>query len=148
MGAHNSTRSAAYVFEKGPDGAWATRARLTNSIPGSVRFTQSMAIDGNTAVFSAHQDSTTANRSGAVYVFTGFASAPPLPNPTITYPSADDSVGLTFFGTTGQSYLLQRIPDLLAWTTIQTLVAGADGQVHYQDPTPPAARAFYRVVLP
>ncbi|MBL9171051.1 MAG: hypothetical protein JNN07_25185 [Verrucomicrobiales bacterium] len=148
VGAHNSSRSAAYVFERGSDGAWATRARLTNSVPGSVRFTQSMAIDGNTAVFSAHQDSTTANRSGAVYVFTGFASAPPLPNPTITYQSADDSVELTFFGTVGQSYLLQRSPDLLGWTTIQTVVANAEGQVEYQDANPPAEGAFYRIVLP
>lgn len=148
VGAHNSSRSAAYVFERASDGAWATSARLTNSVPGSVRFTQYMALDGNTAVFSAHQDSTLGNRSGAVYVFTGFASAPPLPNPTITYQSAENSVELTFFGTVGQSYLLQRSPDLLGWTTIQTVVANGEGQVHYQDANPPAEGAFYRIVLP
>ena len=149
VGAYNGTRDATYVFARS-NGVWTTRQRLTNSGPGTVGFGYAVAIEGNVAAISAQRDSTGANRAGAAFVYSGFAAAPPLPNPTIVFQSGGAAVDLTFYGVPGQQYLLQRSESLSPpnWTTLQTITAAPDGKVSYTDLSPPPGGAFYRITPP
>ena len=55
-------------------------------------------------------------------------------------------VAVVFRGTTGQTYTIQRTGDLTAaWTTIATVMAGADGTIPVDDPSPLPNRGFYRI---
>jgi hypothetical protein len=58
------------------------------------------------------------------------------------------SVGLRFQGIPGQSYLIQRSPDMAVWTTLTTTTANADGTLTYTDESPPQPNGFYRLALP
>ncbi len=149
VGAYNGARDATYVFARS-NGVWTTRQRLTNSGPASVGFGYAVAIEGNVAAISAQRDSTGANRAGAAFVYSGFADAPPLPNPTVVFQSGGAAVDLTFYGTPGQQYLLQRTESLSPanWITLQTLTAAPDGKVTYIDANPPTGGAFYRITPP
>ena len=77
-------------------------------------------------------------------------NAPPLPNPTVVFQSGGAAVDLTFYGTPGQQYLLQRTESLSPanWITLQTLTAAPDGKVTYIDANPPTGGAFYRITPP
>ena len=149
VGAYNGTRDATYVFARS-NGVWATRQRLTNSGPSTVGFGYAVAIEGNVAAISAQRDSTGANRAGAAFVYSGFATAPPLPNPTIVFQPGGAAVDLTFYGVPGQQYLLQRSESLSPpnWITLQTITAAPDGKVSYTDLSPPPGGAFYRITPP
>ena len=59
-------------------------------------------------------------------------------------------VRLTFQGIPGRTYVIQRSTTMLAgsWTQIQTVTAGENTQVSFDDPEAPAHSAFYRVVIP
>jgi len=56
----------------------------------------------------------------------------------------DGKVDLTFRGIPGRSYTVQRSTNLLTWTTLATVVAGADGRIAFTDPSPPQPSAYYR----
>jgi hypothetical protein len=56
----------------------------------------------------------------------------------------DGMVDLTFRGIPGRSYTVQRSTNLLTWTTLATVVAGADGRIAFTDPSPPQPSAYYR----
>ena len=61
---------AAYVFRQQQDGKWVNEAKLTarDAIPFA-EFGYAVAIDADTAVIGARQDSTRADAAGSVYVF-------------------------------------------------------------------------------
>ena len=42
-------------------------------------------------------------------------------------------------------YTLQRTVDLSSWTNISGTVSGNATNLYFQDPTPPAGAAFYRI---
>jgi hypothetical protein len=56
----------------------------------------------------------------------------------------DGMVDLTFRGIPGRSYTVQRSTNLLTWTTLATVVAGADGRIAFTDPSPPQPSGYYR----
>jgi hypothetical protein len=56
----------------------------------------------------------------------------------------DGKVDLTFRGIPGRSYTVQRSTILLTWTTLATVVAGADGRIAFTDPSPPQPSGYYR----
>ena len=55
---------------------------------------------------------------------------------------------LNFTGKPGTTYRFQRSTNLTSWSTIQTLTAGANGQIQFTDSTPPAGKVFYRLATP
>jgi hypothetical protein len=52
---------------------------------------------------------------------------------------------LNFTGKPGTTYDFQRSTNLSSWNTLQTLTAGANGQIEFTDSSPPAGGAFYRL---
>ena len=67
------------------------------------------------------------------------------PQPTIAPdPSGNGDIVLLFHGQPGQTYLLQRSPDLQNWTTLQTLAAPPNGQMPFTDTDPLTPRGYYR----
>jgi trimeric autotransporter adhesin len=58
------------------------------------------------------------------------------------------AVSVLFFGIPGQSYQIQRSPDLTNWTFLQNVTAAADGTISFTDPNPPPGAGFYRTVVP
>jgi hypothetical protein len=73
----------------------------------------------------------------------------PAPEGTLSVPGGT-SADLLFHGYPGISHEVQRSIDLDNWITLQTIVADTNGEIPYQDPSPPSPRAYYRVqpVLP
>jgi Tol biopolymer transport system component len=55
---------------------------------------------------------------------------------------------LTADGLSFTTWILQSSSDLVNWTGVATNTAGADGQVTLNDPMPPGARRFYRLIEP
>jgi hypothetical protein len=56
---------------------------------------------------------------------------------------------LGFIGLAGETYVIQRSPNLVDWTTLGTTTSGPDGSIEWDDPdagTQPAR--FYRVMQP
>jgi len=73
---------------------------------------------------------------------------PPMPPLTITLNASGQPV-ISFTGTAGTSYPIQRSTDLdMGWSVLSTIVAGAGGSVSYTDTSAPAGRAFYRTAVP
>jgi hypothetical protein len=60
-----------------------------------------------------------------------------------------NSFRLRFAGLPGLPYTLQRAPSVAGpWTPLTTITVGSDGFTEYEDPSPPAAEAYYRTVYP
>ena len=59
-----------------------------------------------------------------------------------------NQVRLRFTGRAGFNYTLQRSPNLLNWTDLQTLGAPPNGFVEFTDPAPPPGKSFYRLATP
>jgi hypothetical protein len=59
-------------------------------------------------------------------------------------------VRLTFRGIPGRTYAIQRSTTMLdgSWTQIQTVTAGENAQVTFDDPEAPAHSTFYRIGIP
>ena len=72
--------------------------------------------------------------------------------PHITIQHTGGTYTLSFTGSAGTSYRIQRAADLNGlpgnWMTISTQVAPAGGVVTYEDTAPPPNQAFYQVVTP
>ena len=73
-----------------------------------------------------------------------------LPLPSLQAPARSASGWrLTFTGVSGTSQALQRAVVLAGpWTTLTNIVLGPLGSAGYDDQSPPAAGAFYRVSRP
>ncbi len=72
---------------------------------------------------------------------------PPLPPLSITLNGSGQPV-ISFTGTAGTSYPIQRSTDLQTdWSVLSTIVAGAGGSVTYTDTAAPVGRAFYRTAV-
>jgi hypothetical protein len=79
------------------------------------------------------------------------SGAPPADNHVAISKSNAGGYNLTFKGTPGTTYRIQRTTDLTApitWTDISTQTAPPSGIIFYNDATPPAGQAFYQVVTP
>ncbi len=76
-----------------------------------------------------------------VNVITSSVTGPPQASVTIR---ADGKVEALFCGIPRANYLIERSPDLVNWTPMQTLPAGDDGLLPVLYPAPPADHAFYR----
>ena len=62
---------------------------------------------------------------------------------------ASGGLFIRFNGVGGFAYQLQRTTNVSGpWTSIATNTALVPGLIEFQDPNPPAARAFYRAILP
>jgi hypothetical protein len=73
--------------------------------------------------------------------------APPAQN-QVAISKSDSGYMITFRGTSGTSYEIQRTTDLSApiqWTTISTQTAPPSGIIFYDDTTPAGRQAFYQV---
>lgn len=61
--------------------------------------------------------------------------------------SAGGSMTVSFYGIPGTDYVIQRSPDLSAWTDVITNTAPSDGLIQYTE-IPPYSPAFYRTRQP
>ena len=61
-------------------------------------------------------------------------------NPPKLSPQPDGKMGIRFHGIPGRTYIIQRSTDMLAWSTIDTVVAGPTGLIDITDPNPPDRR--------
>jgi hypothetical protein len=79
------------------------------------------------------------------------AGSPPavLPQVTITFNASNQPV-LTFTGTAGRTYTIQRSATLAtaSWSAIGTATAAGDGSVSFTDTAPLLGTGYYRVVIP
>ena len=57
------------------------------------------------------------------------------------------SMTITFYGIPNYEYVIQRSPDVAAWTDVATNSAAADGVIQYTE-SPPYSPVFYRVRTP
>jgi len=81
------------------------------------------------------------------------ASTPEESGGTLLDPPAlavqqDGTVQLTFQGVPGETYVVERSPDLSEWTPLQTLVIDDAGMLEFTDPSPPSPNGFYRLTKP
>jgi alpha-tubulin suppressor-like RCC1 family protein len=74
------------------------------------------------------------------------AAGVPSPNPPQITGQPGGKLGVTFRGIPGRTYRIQRSPDLSAWATVATVVAGPTGGIHWLDESPPQPSAYYRLV--
>jgi sugar lactone lactonase YvrE len=56
--------------------------------------------------------------------------------------------GISFQGTPGSTYLIQRSVDLLTWHDLARVTADATGLIQHSDPSPPKPSAYYRIAIP
>ena len=91
--------------------------------------------------------------------FSGLSNSVPITvtggqMPPLNYVAMTQSGGVntvSFRGTPGTSYRIQRTTDLTApvtWTTLSTQTAPPSGIIAIQDTNPPAGQAFYRAITP
>ena len=66
----------------------------------------------------------------------------------ITITVTGGQAAISFQGTPGQSYQVERSPNLGQWAPIGSATAAPNGVVTFTDTTRPPGRAFYRIVLP
>ena len=58
------------------------------------------------------------------------------------------TVGLYFPAVTGRNYRLQRTVNMTDWPTLTEVAADSFGNIHFNDPSPPPGKAFYRLAEP
>jgi hypothetical protein len=66
----------------------------------------------------------------------------------ITITVTGGQAAISFQGTPGQSYQVERSPNLGQWAPIGSATAAPNGVVTFTDTPRPPGRAFYRIVLP
>ena len=69
-------------------------------------------------------------------------------NPPVLTMNPNGTVGISFQGIPGRTYLVQRTTNMANWSTLATLAADASGNISYTDPSPPPGSAFYRLAKP
>lgn len=90
-------------------------------------------------------DALGATREGDVAV-TVFPETHPSYNRIAIVAVTPDHVTMTLLGIPGKTYTLERSGDLQNWVALQSVPAPADGEVAFDDPSPPMGGAFYRAV--
>ena len=120
-----SSSGAAYIFERNGTTWTQTEFLKAGNLQGSDRFASSVAISGNIVIAGAIAEDTTANNSGAAYIF----EAPLVePSPTgleitnIEVNEARNAVTLTWRSNPDVTYQIDYSQDLLIWTG--TLASG------------------------
>ncbi len=114
------------------------------SIAGaSVQYTPPANFTGNDTFGVTISDSFGVSVAGVVNVFVSDSGLPPV-SASVNFQQNGSIAGL-FFGVSGQSYEVQRSPDLLSWTVLKTVLPAPDGTVPMTDPAPPVDKAFYRI---
>jgi len=140
------SEGAAYVFERGQDGAWCQAARLTghDTVPMDF-FGWSAALSGNVAVVGAPEDDDNGSRSGSVYVFERgqdgtwsqvakliaddgdshdfFGGAVAIDGDVIAVGAPDDE---ELGNWSGSAYVFERDPDS-TWSQVSKLLASDGG---------------------
>ena len=62
----------------------------------------------------------------------------------LTRHGLDGKAEMVFRGIPDHSYTLQRSIDMIIWSDLATVTAGADGKILFVDSAPPMPQAFYR----
>jgi hypothetical protein len=63
-------------------------------------------------------------------------------------PGGQGAVTVRFIGIPGRRYQLQWSEDLLFWSRLSEVMAGANGGIEFTDPQADSSRRFYRIVQP
>jgi hypothetical protein len=84
--------------------------------------------------------------NGTVNVVVG--SSVSLPTGPIAISLAGGQASLSFLGSPGQTYAVERSTDLDEWQPAGSATAAGNGAVSFTDPSPPPGKAFYRIVIP
>jgi hypothetical protein len=115
---------------------------------GTLTYVPVIDLPGSDSVALTVQDGrggfTTATLSIQVYPDDGISG---FATPTLER-LPGNQVRLRFTGRAGFNYTLQRSPNLLNWTDLQTLGAPPNGFVEFTDPAPPPGKSFYRLATP
>jgi autotransporter-associated beta strand protein/T5SS/PEP-CTERM-associated repeat protein len=114
----------------------------TVSLTGTLNYTPAASFTG-TDSFDIELTGSQGGILRATVTVTVTANTAPASNQT-EMRLRDGKVDLTFRGIPGRSYTVQRSTNLLTWTTLATVVAGADGRIAYTDPSPPQPSGYYR----
>ncbi len=128
------------------------------SVPGTFSFTTPSAVP---SAGTASQDVTftptdTANYNNATTTVSVTVNAGGGPESLFTDPTknavlSDPSTGvkrLSFTGTPGRVYGIQRSATLTGWTQIGTVTTPESGAATYDDPSPLPGTGFYRIIFP
>lgn len=112
----------------------------------SVTYTPPSAFSGADSFPVTFTDARGATVTGTVNI-TVQTPGSGAPGP-VAFSLAGGQAVLSYQGTAGLSYTLQRSVNLAQWTNIGTVTAAPNGSVTFTDPSPPAVKAFYRIILP
>ena len=78
-----------------------------------------------------------------------FGSSPPQPATQLSVAAVSNGWSLSFLGTPGINYQVQRVTNLSdAWLTRATVLVNSNGSASWVDTNAPTSRAFYRATLP
>ena len=116
----NFQEGVVYIFDRDAEGMWTQTARLTDpSVDHGGHFGGSLALEGNTLVIGAPQDSS--DRNGLVYVFDRDAGGAWIRSATITHSAVNDAAFPKSFGASvsldGDLLLIGAPRTLLAFNT-------------------------------
>ncbi len=146
-GGNPASLGAAYIFERGSDGAWNQTKLLASDGESGDFFGESVSISGNRSVIGAPRVDDNGQNSGAAYIFERDSDGRWT---QVVKLSPDDGEREDFFGAsvsisgdraivgseldadegvaTGSAYIFERDSDG-AWTQVQKLTAGDDAEV-------------------
>ena len=115
---------------------------------GAVRYMPPPGFSGTDTFTYLVSDGLGGSGQGTVTVTVRPASAAPA-NPVSVRLLANGHMQLSMVGIPGRTYLVQVSDDLMTWSTLTTMSAGANGEFQFED-TDAAnhAQRFYRLALP
>ncbi|MCF7731274.1 MAG: PKD domain-containing protein [Akkermansiaceae bacterium] len=90
----------------------------------------------------------TTNANGNTSREVNLTVPPPPQVPNQISLTNDDHVVLRFWGIPGNTYRIERSPDLNTWTLLASKTAAANGFIEFTDSSPPEWRGFYRIAPP
>jgi hypothetical protein len=115
----------------------------------NITYTPAAGYSGEDLFTYTVSDSFGVEATGRVFVFVSDGPLPPPQHIAIAAGAGGSSYSVTFSGTPGVTYRIQRATDIAGpWTTISTQTVTASGLITYSDTSPPAGQAFYRVITP
>jgi len=113
---------------------------------GVLNYSPPSAFSGTDSLQLTFTDARGATVIGAVTITVQAPGGNP-PGPVV-FNLTGGQASLSYQGTFGQSYVIQRSLNLVNWTVVGNVAAAPNGSVSFTDPSPPAGKAFYRIVLP